>query len=231
MNKEITSVTQITVTDPDTKLGVDVSIFKDAESGGMFGVDSSFLSNTDEPVYNPFTGRHTPVDDDDASTVWTLVVDAHPAHGSFVWFQVGNHVKPGVFIDTAIGAPRFVAAPGLTAAASTSYAAGEVACWTANDRPAPQPVTYTANEKLAREFQLLRVTYGTDCGLVSLKYKVVMAQTDASMNLYTHHSVPTVEVTDLTMNDRFGDEHNWADLIEWLVTDYDYDRKLMTVGV
>jgi hypothetical protein len=47
-------VTEITVTDPDTNLPVEVSIFKEVESGGMFGVDSSFLANTEEPVYSVF---------------------------------------------------------------------------------------------------------------------------------------------------------------------------------
>ena len=46
-------IKEITLTDPDTHLRVDVTIYKE-EGGGMFGVDSSFLSNTDLPVYSPF---------------------------------------------------------------------------------------------------------------------------------------------------------------------------------
>ena len=46
-------VTVVTVTDPDSRLPVEVAIIK-LETGGMVGVDASFLSNTDEPVYSPF---------------------------------------------------------------------------------------------------------------------------------------------------------------------------------
>jgi hypothetical protein len=43
----------ITVIDPDTKAPVEVAIFK-LETGGMVGIDESFLANTEEPVYSPF---------------------------------------------------------------------------------------------------------------------------------------------------------------------------------
>lgn len=43
----------IEVTDPDTGNQVEVSIYK-METGGMVGVDDSFLANTDEPVYSPY---------------------------------------------------------------------------------------------------------------------------------------------------------------------------------
>lgn len=46
-------VTEITVIDPDTNLPVEVTIIKE-NAGGMFGVDSSFLSDTDEPIISPF---------------------------------------------------------------------------------------------------------------------------------------------------------------------------------
>ena len=46
-------ISEITVIDPDSKLPVEVSIFK-LENGGIVGIDSSFLSNTDEPVYSPY---------------------------------------------------------------------------------------------------------------------------------------------------------------------------------
>lgn len=46
-------VTVVTVTDPDSQLPVEVAIIK-LETGGMIGVDASYLSNTDEPVYSPF---------------------------------------------------------------------------------------------------------------------------------------------------------------------------------
>lgn len=46
-------VKTITVKDPDTKLPVEVVIVK-LETGGMMGIDESFLANTDEPVYSAF---------------------------------------------------------------------------------------------------------------------------------------------------------------------------------
>lgn len=42
-------VTEVTVTDPSTEGEVQVSIFKDETSGGMFGIDSSYIEqNFDE---------------------------------------------------------------------------------------------------------------------------------------------------------------------------------------
>ena len=46
-------ITEIEVIDPDSHAPVHVAIFKE-DAGGMFGVDSSFLTNTDEPVHSPF---------------------------------------------------------------------------------------------------------------------------------------------------------------------------------
>lgn len=46
-------VTEITVIDPDTNLPVGVTILK-LSTGAMVGIDSSFLSNTDESVYSPY---------------------------------------------------------------------------------------------------------------------------------------------------------------------------------
>jgi hypothetical protein len=50
---KVTFIKEITVIDPDTNLPVEISVYKE-EAGGMFAVDSSFLSNTDEPVLSPF---------------------------------------------------------------------------------------------------------------------------------------------------------------------------------
>lgn len=41
-------ISEVTVTDPDTGGEVQVSIFKDKTSGGIFGVDSSFIEQTFE---------------------------------------------------------------------------------------------------------------------------------------------------------------------------------------
>jgi hypothetical protein len=46
-------VQQISVIDPDTKLQVEIDVFK-LENGAMVAIDSSFLANTDEPVYSPY---------------------------------------------------------------------------------------------------------------------------------------------------------------------------------
>jgi hypothetical protein len=46
-------VTETTVIDPDTLFPVEVSVYK-TDGGGMVGIDSSFLQNTDEPIYSPF---------------------------------------------------------------------------------------------------------------------------------------------------------------------------------
>lgn len=46
-------ISRVKVIDPDTKNEVEVTILK-LETGGMIGIDSSFLENTDEDVYSPF---------------------------------------------------------------------------------------------------------------------------------------------------------------------------------
>lgn len=46
-------VTVVTVIDPDTKLPVEVEIRK-LESGGMIGVDASWLDQDVGPVYSPY---------------------------------------------------------------------------------------------------------------------------------------------------------------------------------
>jgi hypothetical protein len=40
-------VSEIVVIDPDSKAPVHVAIYKEVESGGMFGIDSSYLDQTD----------------------------------------------------------------------------------------------------------------------------------------------------------------------------------------
>lgn len=56
-------ITIITVIDPDSKLPVEVSIFKEIDGEGMFGVDTSFLANTEEAVLSPF--GNGVIDEDD----------------------------------------------------------------------------------------------------------------------------------------------------------------------
>ena len=43
----------IKVIDPDTNNEVDVTLYK-LETGGIVGIDESFIANTEEPVYSPF---------------------------------------------------------------------------------------------------------------------------------------------------------------------------------
>ena len=55
MSEQIKSkfVQVVTVTDPDTKLPVEVEIRK-LETGGMVGIDASYLEQEVGPVYSPF---------------------------------------------------------------------------------------------------------------------------------------------------------------------------------
>ena len=52
-------VSEITVIDPDWNAPVEVAIYKDSESGAMFGVESSYVMtlSEDDPVNNPFNGK------------------------------------------------------------------------------------------------------------------------------------------------------------------------------
>ena len=57
-------ITEVTVIDPQSGGCVEVTIFKDPESGGMFGIDSSFLEQNFEDdedvcVKNPFATHQT----------------------------------------------------------------------------------------------------------------------------------------------------------------------------
>lgn len=54
-------VTVITVTDPDTNLPVELTIYKE-DTGGMLGVDSSYLA-TEEPVHSPFGNGELEIDE------------------------------------------------------------------------------------------------------------------------------------------------------------------------
>lgn len=52
-------VLDVTVIDPETKGEVEVSLYKDRESKGIFGVEGAYLVtlSDDKPVSNPFTGQ------------------------------------------------------------------------------------------------------------------------------------------------------------------------------
>lgn len=52
-------VAEVSVTDPDSGLPVELSVYKDNASGGVFAVDNSFLVtlDDDDPVIEPFNGQ------------------------------------------------------------------------------------------------------------------------------------------------------------------------------
>lgn len=52
-------VTDVTVIDPDTNKGVDISIYKDRETGAMLGIDREYIITLSEedPVSSPFNGK------------------------------------------------------------------------------------------------------------------------------------------------------------------------------
>ena len=54
--REITCIfiKEISVIDPDTGNDIEVEIWKDPESGGIFGIDSSFLELVNEEIPSPF---------------------------------------------------------------------------------------------------------------------------------------------------------------------------------
>jgi len=60
-------INEVTINDPSSLLDVQVSMFKDIKSGGMFGVDSSFIEQNfdeDEPVIviEPINGQKVMLD-------------------------------------------------------------------------------------------------------------------------------------------------------------------------
>jgi len=60
MAKHAYFVAEVTVMDPASHAPVEISLYKDEQSGGMFGVDSSYLitlSDTDT-VIEPFNGEN-----------------------------------------------------------------------------------------------------------------------------------------------------------------------------
>lgn len=59
MGNKAIFIQEVSVTDPESEAPVSISIYKDKTSGGMFGVDSSFLETLeeDENVTEPFNGN------------------------------------------------------------------------------------------------------------------------------------------------------------------------------
>lgn len=46
-------VMTVEVTDPDTKLPVNVAIYK-LDNGAMVGIDESYIANTDDAIMSPY---------------------------------------------------------------------------------------------------------------------------------------------------------------------------------
>jgi hypothetical protein len=69
---KFTFITETTVKDPDTGDDVSVEIWKDNSTGGVFGVDASFLDQIGEH-YNPFTGTRQELPD--------------PPNGELAWYE------------------------------------------------------------------------------------------------------------------------------------------------
>jgi len=71
-------VCENTVIDPVTQAPVEVAIYKDIESGGLFGIDCSYLLtlNFADPVSNPFNGKDIKLVDSPASCHFYLA-DIH----------------------------------------------------------------------------------------------------------------------------------------------------------
>jgi hypothetical protein len=71
-------VCENTVIDPITNAPVEVAIYRDMESGGLFGIDSSYLLTLDfaDPVSNPFNGKDIKLVDSPSSCHFYLA-DIH----------------------------------------------------------------------------------------------------------------------------------------------------------
>ena len=56
---EAVYVEDVEVTDPDSGHRIDLEVWKDPESGGMFAIDASFVDQVSEVVVSPFNShRH-----------------------------------------------------------------------------------------------------------------------------------------------------------------------------
>ena len=70
-------VTTVTVTDPDSKAAVEVEIRK-TESGGMVGIDGSFLEQDVGPVYSPYDeGVVLEISDDEKTKEHGVTVEVY----------------------------------------------------------------------------------------------------------------------------------------------------------
>jgi len=60
-------ITEVTVTDPTTGLDVEVAMYHCPDVGGIFGVDSSFVTQVidgdDNRISSPFTGKLIPLEE------------------------------------------------------------------------------------------------------------------------------------------------------------------------
>lgn len=66
---KVKHIGEITVLDPDENSEVQLTIYK-MSNGAIVGIDSSFLSNTDEPVFSPYDRLRVEVDVEGSEEGW-----------------------------------------------------------------------------------------------------------------------------------------------------------------
>ncbi len=80
------------------------------------------------------------------------------------------------------------------------------------------------------QYKLLRVYYGDDEGVVSLTLRRVLfyvSEMAAATEVFVAPEIPAVNFPDILATRLLGDEHNWNDVVDFMATNYDWDRKLL----
>jgi hypothetical protein len=75
------------------------------------------------------------------------------------------------------------------------------------------------------ELRLVKVHYGSDIGLVSLRAGKLLVATWNTGNFSVMSGIPSVSVSDLQAYQLFGEEHSWDDVILMLKNHYDWQSK------
>lgn len=123
-------VTEVLVTDPDSKAPVEVAVYKDATSGAMFGVDSSFAVSLseDDPVIEPFNGREVFLLEGPLGSPSAPGLGEDPGPESLMFQPSGEHMPDElasfeVFASLEHGMERF---PSVPPEAWRAYRCGEI---------------------------------------------------------------------------------------------------------
>lgn len=82
-------------------------------------------------------------------------------------------------------------------------------------------------KNLIEEYRLLKVSYGTDTGLVSLITGELIACVEDGKPLRTTDGIARLDIPDCDMEKLAGPEHNWTDLIAHVQTHYDWNQKFL----